>query len=165
MRLALDWGQARIGVAACDALGVLAYPVTTIPARRGAVAAIVDLVREYEPLEIILGLPTSLRGREELAARTVRERGAELVATLADEGLDVPVRLVDERMSTAEASRRLREGGRSARQQRGVIDQAAAVAILEHALRVEDTTLRPPGQVLSATIPPPGDDPDREAST
>lgn len=172
MRLALDWGRARIGVAACDAHGVLAFPVTTVQARRGAVDDIVALVAQYEPIEIVLGLPTALSGRQELAAQTVRERGLELVDALTDAGRDVPVRLVDERMSTVQASRRLHEGGRSTRQQRAVIDQAAAVAILEHALQLEDATGRPPGQVLSAAISPQDPatqhsepDPDREART
>ena len=103
--LALDWGQARIGVAACDPAGTLAYPVEAVPAGPGAVARIVALVGEYEPIEIVVGLPRSLSGGEGPAAATVRAQVAELVSAVAP----LPVRLVDERLSTVTAAQRLRE--------------------------------------------------------
>lgn len=143
VRLALDWGQARIGVAACDRHGTLAYPVGTIAQASdlGLVRRrLTELVAEYEPFEFVLGLPLHLKGTEGQTAVLVRERAAWLAATYG-----VPVRLVDERLTTVTASRGLREAGRDARRQRAVIDQAAAVAILEHALDVERNTGRPPG--------------------
>ncbi len=143
-RLALDWGQARIGVAACDRMGTLAYPVETLgPASdlAGVERRLRELVAEYEPIELVLGLPLHLKGTEGQTARAVRERAAWLADTLG-----VPVRLVDERLSTVAASRGLRAAGRDARRQRGVIDQAAAVAILEQALDLERNTGRPPGE-------------------
>ena len=132
-RLALDWGQARIGVAACDPAGTLAYPVEAVPAGPGAIARIVALVGEYEPIELVVGLPRSLSGGEGPAAATVRSQVAELVSVVAP----LPVRLVDERLTTVTAAQRLREGGRSAKKQRSRIDAAAAAAILEHALDSE----------------------------
>ncbi len=141
-RLGIDWGAARIGVAACDPAGTLAYPVETVPAGPGAVRRLQALVAEYEPIEIVLGLPRTLSGEESYAAATVRAAAAELGAALPG----VPLRLVDERLSTAAASRQLGQAGRSARRQRGVIDQAAAVAILETALALERATGEPPGE-------------------
>lgn len=139
VRLGIDWGQARIGVAACDAGGVLAYPVETISpaADEGHVLRrLRAIVAEYEPVVAYLGLPRHLRGGEGEAAAIARGRGAWLSRHVA--GLEV--RLVDERMTTLTASRQLHEAGRSARAQRGVIDQAAAVAILNHALDAERLT-------------------------
>lgn len=138
VRLALDWGQARIGVAACDPDGTLCYPVETVPARPDPAVRLAALIAEYEPIEVIVGLPRTLAGGESHAAATVR---AQVVQTLAP---GVLVRFVDERLSTVTASRRLRGAGRDARRQRAIIDQAAAVAILEQALAVERSTGLPP---------------------
>jgi putative Holliday junction resolvase len=144
-RLALDWGQARIGVAACDPAGTLAYPVEAVPAGPGAVARILALVAEYEPIEVVVGLPRSLSGGEGPASATVRAQVAEVVAVVAP----LPVRLVDERLTTVTAAQRLRAGGRSAKKQRSRIDAAAAAAILEHALDSERHSGTPPGELLS----------------
>lgn len=147
VRLALDWGLARIGVAACDREGLLAYPVETVAnaADLGWVGRrLRELADEYEPLEVVVGLPRHLRGGEGQTAVLVRQRAAWLVDTLG-----VPVRLVDERLTTVSASRGLREAGRDARQQRAVIDQASAVAILEHALDLERNTGRAPGEEIT----------------
>lgn len=151
VRLALDWGRARIGVAASDPQGILAHPVETVTAGPGAVARIAALVAEYEPLELVLGLPRNLAGAEGPAAIAVREVAAELSAGLPG----VPIRLVDERLTTVAASRQLSRAGRNTRRQRSVIDQAAAVALLEQTLQHERTTGRPPGELL------PTDDPGR----
>ena len=150
VRLALDWGDARIGVARCDPAGLLAFPYATLAAGSGEVAAVVRLVVEEQPLEVVLGLPRSLSGGEGPAAVRMRERAAELAAALAAAGQAVDVRLVDERLTTVTASRQLREGGRSARRQRGVIDAAAAATILEHALALERARGTAPGELVSA---------------
>ena len=144
IRLGIDWGAARIGVAACDPAGTLAYPVETVPAGPGAIARIAALVAEYEPLELVLGLPRTLAGTESYAAATIRDAAAELAAALPG----LPIRLVDERLSTAAAARQLGQAGRSTRRQRRIIDQAAAVAILESALAQERATGEPPGEAL-----------------
>lgn len=149
VRLALDWGRARIGVAASDPDGILAHPVTTVPAGDAALARVRELVAEYEPLEVVLGLPRTLTGAEGPAAQAMREVGSLLVEALPG----VPVRLVDERLTTVTASRQLSGAGRNTRRQRAVIDQAAAVALLDTALQHERTTGRPPGELLPAPEP------------
>lgn len=138
VRLALDWGQARIGVAACDPDGTLCYPVETVPARPDPGSRLAALIAEYEPIEVVVGLPRTLAGGESHAAAAVR---AQVAAAL---GPDVPIRFTDERLSTVTASRRLGAAGKNSRRQRAIIDQAAAVAILEQALAVERRTGLPP---------------------
>lgn len=148
VRVALDWGAARIGVAACDAAGTLAYPIGTVPAtadRAATLRAVVETIAEREPVEVVVGLPRSLSGGEGPAALAIRERASDLAIAIAP----IPVRLVDERLSTVSASRRLGESGRSTRKQRSVIDAAAAATILEDALAAERSTGRAPGEVVS----------------
>lgn len=147
VRLALDWGGARIGVAACDARGTLAYPVETIAGAQdaGHVAAALDrLVAEYEPTGIVLGLPRHLGGAEGENARLVRAQAGRLARRFPS----VEVRLVDERLTTNAAQRDLREAGRGTREQRAVIDQVAAVAILNTVLDTERLTGRPAGELI-----------------
>jgi putative pre-16S rRNA nuclease len=145
VRLAIDWGDARIGVAACDREGTLAYPLTTVRAGEAEIADLVAVVAEYEPIEIIVGLPRSLSGGEGPAAAKARERAGRLAGAIR-----VPVRLVDERLTTVTASRRLHEGGTRAKEQRELIDAASAVAILEQALAFEQSGGEPPGELVSA---------------
>lgn len=156
VRLGLDWGDARIGVAACDRDGLLAYPLTTVAAGPDELERLRAVVAEVAPLEVVVGLPRSLNGRDGPAAVKVRERAAALAAELVARGVGVPVRLVDERLSTVSASRRLREGGRKAKAQRGVIDAAAAAEILEQALAVERSRGEAAGELVSATGPDEG---------
>ncbi|WP_207473460.1 Holliday junction resolvase RuvX [Tessaracoccus sp. SD287] len=130
MRLALDWGKARIGVAACDPDGVLAYPVETVNAKDQPLRRILALVAEYDPVEVVFGWPRNLSGQEGPAVDGLRAVLADLEAAISP----VPVVLVDERMSTAEATRKLAAAGKDSRARRGIIDQMAAVGILEHAL-------------------------------
>ncbi|OYN86527.1 Holliday junction resolvase RuvX [Parenemella sanctibonifatiensis] len=148
VRLALDWGQARIGVAACDARATLAFPVETVDARQRPTARIKELISEYEPIEVMLGLPRNLAGAEALAASQMRERAAGIAKAIG-----VPLRLVDERMTTATAHRQLADAGKSSRQRRKIVDQAAAVAILEFALAAEAATGEPPGEVVEQKEP------------
>jgi putative Holliday junction resolvase len=145
VRLGLDWGDARIGVAACDRDGVLAYPLDTVQAGPDELVRLGQIIAEQEPLEVVVGLPRSMSGGEGPAAHKVRERAAALATTVA-----VPVRLVDERLTTVTASRRLREVGKRAKQQRAVIDAAAAAAILEHAVALERSRGEAPGELVSA---------------
>jgi putative holliday junction resolvase len=146
-RVAVDWGDVRIGVAACDPDGVLAFPVSTVRAGPDEIAGLVAVVSEYGPIEVLVGLPRSLDGREGTAAIRARERAGRLAMAVG-----VPVRLVDERLSTVTAASRLRAGGRKAREQRGVIDAAAAAAILEQALSLERAQGHPPGELVSAGV-------------
>lgn len=144
VRLALDWGDARIGVAACDAAGMLAYPVETVRADKAAEGRIADLVREHAALVVFVGLPRSLTGDEGPAAKKIRKRAVSLSKRIRP----VQVRLLDERLTTVTAARTLRETGRKAHQQRSVIDQVAAVTILEQALATERRTGSAPGEPL-----------------
>ncbi len=122
IRIGIDVGSVRVGVARTDPDGTLAVPVATL-ARPKAVAAprtdltgIADLVEEYEPLEVVVGLPLTLDGLEGPAASAVRAYVHDLVAVLRERGCLVPVRLVDERLSTAAAAEGCRRRPRRAEQ-------------------------------------------------
>jgi putative Holliday junction resolvase len=154
VRLAIDWGDARIGVAATDPEGVLAYPVRAVRAGEGEIKELAEVVAEYHPLEVLVGLPLSLSGGEGPAAVKARERAARLAGAVG-----VPVRLLDERLTTVMASQRLSEGGKPTKEQRKVIDVAAAVTILEHALAYEQSRGEPPGELVSAPGGPVTDGP------
>ncbi|MFT4188199.1 MAG: Holliday junction resolvase RuvX [Aeromicrobium sp.] len=145
-RLGVDVGAARVGVATCDPDGLIATPVETVAAGDGAVARLADLAREHEVVEIVVGLPYSLSGREGAAAEAARQIAGQIAAVV-----DLPIRLVDERLSTVTASQQLRAGGTKARKQRPVIDQAAAVVILQNALDGERLRGTPPGQLVERT--------------
>lgn len=147
VRLAVDWGDARIGVAACDAQGVLAYPLETVPAGKQAEGRLAALIAEHAPIELIVGLPRSLSGGEGPAANKIRRHARSLEKRIRP----VPVRLLDERLTTVSAARVLSESGRRAHQQRSVIDQVAAATILEHALDTERRTGSPPGELVTDT--------------
>jgi putative Holliday junction resolvase len=127
VRLGVDVGKVRVGVARSDPDGILATPLVTVPRGAGDLRKLADLVTEYEVVEVVVGLPVTLAGREGPAAVDAREYAEALTSTIAP----VPVRLADERMSTVVASRRLAERGVRGRRQRAVVDQAAAVEILQ----------------------------------
>ncbi|MCX4510246.1 MULTISPECIES: Holliday junction resolvase RuvX [Streptomyces] len=149
-RLSIDVGDARIGVASCDPDGVLATPVETVPGRDVPAAhrRLRQLVDEYEPIEVVVGLPRSLSGGEGPAAAKVRGFAQELARGIAP----VPVRLVDERMTTVTAGQGLRASGVKSRKGRSVIDQVAAVVILQNALETERTSGGPPGEGVEVVI-------------
>ncbi|MCX4662667.1 Holliday junction resolvase RuvX [Streptomyces sp. SID4919] len=149
-RLALDVGDARIGVASCDPDGILATPVETVPGRDVPAAhrRLRALVEEYEPIEVVVGLPRSLRGGEGPAAVKVRAFAQVLATGIAP----VPVRLMDERMTTITASQGLRASGVTSRKGRSVIDQAAAVVILQNALESERASGAAPGEGVEVVI-------------
>ena len=148
VRLALDIGDARIGVASSDPHGILATPVETVHRGPGDLDRIAALAAELEAVEIVVGLPRSLSGGEGPAAVKIRET-AEQVRDKVREGNSGPeVRLVDERFTTVTAERMLRERGKKGSKQRAVVDQAAAVVILQHALDLERETGNPPGRPL-----------------
>lgn len=147
VRLGVDPGDARIGIARSDPSGFLATPVETVRRGRGDVARIAALVAEEEAVEVVVGLPRSLSGGEGPAAAKVREFAAGLARRVAP----VPVRLVDERLTTVSAEAMLRGQGRQGQKRRAVVDQAAAVLILQHALDTERATGAAPGEIVEET--------------
>jgi putative Holliday junction resolvase len=145
-RLGVDVGAVRIGVAVSDRDGLLATPVETVKAGEGDLARLAALAAEYEVVEAVVGLPRSLSGAEGPAARKARSFADRLAGTIRP----IPVRLVDERLTTVTATRGLRESGVRSRKGRSVVDQAAAVVILQNALDAERASGRAPGYLSLA---------------
>lgn len=138
-------GTVRVGVARSDPEGLMALPVVTLPRGDDDLARIQELVGEFEALEVMVGLPISMDGNEGVASMAARDYADGLAAAIAP----IPVRLIDERLTTVTASRALRESGRTTRSSRSVVDQAAAVVIVEHALESERASGRPPGHLVT----------------
>ncbi|MEE4022941.1 Holliday junction resolvase RuvX [Gordonia sp. PKS22-38] len=129
-RLGVDVGSVRIGVAVCDPDGILATPVETVrrtPRADDDIRRIAALVDEYEAVGVIVGLPKTLRNESGTAAELAREFGDRLAARIDPVGVEYH----DERLTTVTATQALRDSGISAKSSRAVIDQAAAVAILQ----------------------------------
>ena len=152
MRLGVDVGAVRIGVASCDPAGLIATPVATLRRGRGDLAELARLAAEHAAVEVVVGLPRTLAGREGQAAAGAVAFAERLAGTLGS----TPVRLVDERFSTVGAQRDLRASGVGSRRGRSVVDQAAAVIILQSALDEERATGIAPGRQVEAATP--GDD-------
>lgn len=144
VRIGVDVGSVRIGVARTDPSGLLAVPVETVPRGEGDLERIAELVVEHGALEVVVGLPLSMSGRAGPAAVVAREFATALVPVVAP----VPVRLVDERLSTVSATRDLRAAGRTSRTSRSVVDQAAAVVIVQYAVDSERATGVAPGTLV-----------------
>ncbi len=130
--LGIDVGTVRVGVARSDPSGVLAVPLVTLARDETGnrdVADVLGLAAEWNAVGIVVGLPRTLGGREGPSAAMARRYGN----LLADRSPDIPVQYVDERLTTVSAQRKLRQGGvRGSRASRAVIDQAAAVELLQH---------------------------------
>jgi len=126
--LAVDWGERRIGLAVSDDLGILATGLPTLEIRgeAEAVARVADTIRTVEADSVVVGLPLTLKGERGEAARAV-ERFAEALRRETPVG----VSLYDERLTSALAERRMRERGEKSRGRKGMVDQGAAVALLE----------------------------------
>ena len=128
--LGIDHGEARIGIAATDPLGILAHPVETIDVRKTGsdpLERIAALAAQRNIRTLVVGLPVRIDGTEGSAAAKVRSFGEKLAARVPG----IPLVYVDEAYTTMDAAEKLREAGRKAKQQKAVIDQAAAVGILE----------------------------------
>jgi putative Holliday junction resolvase len=132
-RIAFDYGDVRIGVAVSDPDSILCSPLITLQANDKKLdQQILQLFTEYEPVQLFIGRPALLSGLDGVAS----EKAAAFAERLR--GItDIPVELIDERMSTVSAARNLRESGKNAKDSKGSIDMAAAVAILEFALVLE----------------------------
>jgi putative holliday junction resolvase len=141
VRLGVDVGSVRVGVAVCDPDGILASPLVTVPRDQrhfpdhnagkddlpSDIRELARLAEDHGAVEVVVGLPVSLSGNDGPAAAAARAYAARLAAAIDP----VPVRLADERMSTVVASRRLADRGVRGKRQRAVVDQAAAVEILQ----------------------------------
>ena len=127
--MGVDVGSVRIGVAVSDPDGILATPVETVRRDRTDrhLRRLMQLVTELEAVEVVVGLPRTLADRTGPSAEDAIGLADELARRVAP----VPVRLADERLTTVTAQRSLREAGVRARGQRAMIDQAAAVGILQ----------------------------------
>ncbi len=145
-RLGVDVGTVRIGVAVSDRDGLLAVPLETVARGNGDVARLVALVDANDAVEVVVGLPVLLSGGEGRSADSVRVFAGELAAAA-----HVPVRLVDERLSTAGAHRALQDAGLDSRRRRAVVDESAAVMILQTALDTERSTGSPAGVEVDET--------------
>ena len=148
VRLGIDPGVARIGVARSDPSGFLATPVETVRRGKGDLKRIAEILREEEAIEVVVGLPRSLSGGEGPAAVKTRAFAAQLARRVAP----VRVRLCDERLTTVSAEAMLRDRGRKGEKRRAVVDQAAAVLILQHALDTERATGAAPGEIVEETL-------------
>jgi putative holliday junction resolvase len=145
VKVGVDVGTVRVGVARSDPHGMLATPVETVArSRDGAdVARVLAIVAELEAVEIVVGLPLALSG-----ARTASTEDAESFARSLARGAPTPVRMVDERLSTVSAQSALHSSGRTVKNSRSVVDQVAATIILQQALDAERSSGRAPGVVL-----------------
>ncbi|HSP75986.1 MAG TPA: Holliday junction resolvase RuvX [Cryobacterium sp.] len=159
VRVGVDVGKARIGLARSDSHGLLATPVETVSRDHSGsldVARIVAVVAELDAVEVVVGLPLALSGKT-----TASTNDAVGFAELLARSLTVPVRLIDERLSTVAAQSVLRAAGRKAKTQKPVVDQVAAVIILQHALDTERSLGTPAGAAVEpgpdqfpAALPP-----------
>ena len=129
-RIAFDYGQVRIGVAASDISGLIASPIATLIATdENLEAQLRSLIVEYEPIYLVVGEPKHLSGASNPSLLAAREF-AELLRSISD----LPIYFIDERLSTVSAARSLRNSGYSAKESKSRIDAMAAAAILESAL-------------------------------
>lgn len=145
VRLGIDVGRARVGVARCDPDGMLAVPVETVPRSETSVDRLVELVAEYEPIEFVVGLPVNMRGDDTASTVDARE-----FALLIQTRTGLPVRLIDERLSTVTAHAALRSSGRTQKNSRSIVDQIAAVVLLQQAIDMEKSTGNPAGAAISS---------------
>jgi putative Holliday junction resolvase len=133
-----------VGVARCDPSGILASPQEFIVASEQSIVEAADLVSDSGAIEVIVGYPVGLSGKPGAAAEA-----AKTWATRLAEQISIPVRLVDERLSTTQANRALQQQGSNSRQSRARIDSAAAAVVLQYALDAERAGGQPIGEVLA----------------
>ena len=145
VRVGIDVGTVRIGVARSDRDGLLATPVETVDrTSENPVEQLIEIISELDACEVIVGLPLSLNGGNTASTEDALSIGRELASRT-----EVPVRLIDERLTTVSAHSALRATGKNQKQTRGVIDQVAAVMILQHALDTERSSGKLPGKDIS----------------
>lgn len=146
VRIGVDVGTVRVGVSRCDADGILSMPVETLvrDGNNTDLTRLVQIVREYKAVEVIVGLPRHLRGGEGVSAKGARKYARRVKMLVPD----VRVAMVDERLTSNQAHARLRDSGVAECEHRSVIDQVAAQIILEQALELERMSGRAPGEEI-----------------
>lgn len=147
VRLGIDVGKVRIGVARSDFHGMLATPIETVQRSTDSgedVKRILAIADELDPIELVVGLPLALSG-----SHTASTNDAVAFAGTLARASAVPVRLVDERLSTVSAHSALRTSGKKSSRSRNIVDQVAAVIILQHALDAERGSSHPPGSLVN----------------
>jgi len=148
-RLAIDVGTVRIGLAICDPDGILSSPLAALVRSdelSETLSILSELVSDNSAIEVYVGDPISLSGGQSSSTKDARDF-AEKLADL----ISVPVRLVDERLTTVSASAKLRVSGKNAKQSRSLIDSASAVEILEQALATVRVSGKAPGQLVKGS--------------
>lgn len=141
VRLGIDVGTVRIGVAMSDPQGLLATPLQTLSRSDTSwLDAIHSLCSEHDIIEVLVGLPLSLSG-----SSTSSTQDAVSVANDLKKILSCPIRLIDERFTTTSAHATMKSLGKKQKNTRTYIDQVAAVSILQHGLDMERNVNRPPG--------------------
>jgi putative holliday junction resolvase len=143
VRIGIDVGKVRVGVSRSTPEASLAIPVATLD-RSEAIALIADLAGEWDALELVVGLPVSLQGRHTASTEDAESFARELSAVGQWQ-----VRMVDERLSTVSATAQLHASKKRGKEHRGVVDQVAAVILLQHALDYERLQGVPPGILIN----------------
>lgn len=152
VKIGIDVGMVRVGVAASDRDGLLATPVRTLKRDLKKKSDINELVREIterDAVQVFVGLPRNLSGTESESTTMARDYAQSLVQALNKAGVDAAVRLIDERLSTVTAHRSLHQAGLNSRKHRKVVDQVAAVGILQHAMDMQRVQLRDVGEPVA----------------
>jgi putative Holliday junction resolvase len=149
-RLAVDVGRVRLGIALCDQEGILASPldaVTRSAELSETISSLANLLETHGVIEVYVGDPLSLSGKETDSTSDARSVAAEL-----SQSISIPVRLIDERLTTVTAATKLRASGISAKDSKSIIDSASAVEILESALRIEKRSGVAPGVLVGDSV-------------
>jgi putative Holliday junction resolvase len=135
-RFALDYGTVRLGIAKSDPETKVALPFTTLSVSENLVSELVQLINESQVGCVYLGLPLNLKGEVTKSAKAALDLAADLI----DQLKDVPVRMIDERFTSKTANQKLQGAGLTTRETKGLVDQAAALTLLTHALEIEERT-------------------------
>jgi len=126
--LGIDHGEARIGIAITDPVGIMAHPLETIQTKTtDPIERIITLVNERQVKQIVLGLPLRMDGTEGTAAEKIRAFGNSISETI-----NLPLHYIDETLTTVAAATKLQQAGKNSKKQKNIIDQAAAVEILNN---------------------------------
>lgn len=147
VRLGVDVGKKRVGVARSDSEGLLATPVSTVMREtlNQAAAEVVAIARGLNAFECVIGLPLSMSGKSSQSTEDARDFADAVKSLLKGETQTIDIRMLDERLTTVSAHEALRTSGKKPSRSKDTVDQVAAVILLQQALDQERATGRPPG--------------------